>query len=340
MSTRSRRRRRQRRRRQDRTARLLLAGGIVALVAGPLLLGGAKAVDSVCDSVRAEGDIKEIRLGQNTVIRDNKQQVLGRVAGITNRTEVRLGRIPKTVRQAHVAVEDQRFYEHDGVDVVRVFGAAWRNARSGSAREGGSTITMQLAKNLDRGRRGPDLQPQDRRGLPGQRVRAPVLQGPDPREVSERRSSTATTPSASRPPRSPSSTSPRPSWSSTKGALLAGLPQAPTAYDPFANPGTATQRRNEVLDRMREQGYITREEARVAKAKPLGLERGRAYEIQREGYVFDYVREQLIDRYGEEEVQRGGFQVFTTIDPDLQEFARDAPSTTSSDLDDDPRRRS
>ena len=120
-----------------------------------------------------------------------------------------------------------------------------------------------------------------------------------------------------------------------EGALLAGMPQAPSAYDPFANPGTATQRRNEVLDRMREQDYITREEARVAKAKPLGLERGRAYEIQREGYVFDYVREQLIDRYGEEEVQRGGFQVFTTIDPDLQQFAEEAIDNQLG-LDDDP----
>lgn len=331
---RSRRRRRNRRRKQERTGRLLLAGGILALAAGPLLLGGAKAVDSVCDNVRAEGNIKEIRLGQNTVIRDRGGKVLGRVAGVTNRTEVRLGRIPKVVREATVAVEDQRFYEHDGIDTVRVFGAAWRNARSGSAREGGSTITMQLAKNLTEGGEARTferkvieacLASEYERRFSKNEILEKYLNGifyGNNAVGIQAASLTFFNKPASR-------------LELDEAALLAGLPQAPSAYNPFINAEAATERRNEVLDRMRAQGYITREETRVAKAKPIKLTRGRAYEIQREGYVFDYVRQELIDRYGEEEVQRGGFQVFTTIDPELQKIAEQTIQNQLG-LDDDP----
>src|SRR5690606_33065456 len=109
-----------------------------------------------------------------------------------------------------------------------------------------------------------------------------------------------------------------------QAALLAGLPQAPSAYNPFANPKAAKERRNLVLDAMAEQGYITAEQAGKAKRSGLQLKRGTAYTRKREEYFFEYVRQLLIDRYGEKAVQRGGFRVYTTIDARLQKEARAA----------------
>ena len=83
-----------------------------------------------------------------------------------------------------------------------------------------------------------------------------------------------------------------------QSALLAGLPQAPSQYNPFRNPNAALQRRNEVLNAMAKEGYITPAQGIAAANKPLGLHPGQLYLTRREPYFFDYVQEQLIQRYG------------------------------------------
>jgi membrane peptidoglycan carboxypeptidase len=148
------RRRRLRRARQARQRRthlvLIVAGAAAAVVAGVVLVS-ALAVNEVGESLR-DGELKEIRLGQNTRIYDKNGEQLGIIAGITNRTVVPGGRIPRVLKDATVAIEDKRFYEHEGVDYYRLVGAAVRDLESGSATQGGSTITMQLAKTLSRPR--------------------------------------------------------------------------------------------------------------------------------------------------------------------------------------------
>ena len=114
---------------------------------GGLILVSALAVHSVGQSLRG-GQLKEIRLGQNTRIYDKDKRLLGIVAGETNRTVVASNRIPQVLKDATVAIEDKRFYSHDGVDYYRLAGAAVRDLESHSASQGGSTITMQLVKNL------------------------------------------------------------------------------------------------------------------------------------------------------------------------------------------------
>ena len=94
-------------------------------------------------------------------------------------------------------------------------------------------------------------------------------------------------------------------------------------------------RRNVVLEEMAEQGFITPEVAEQAKKAGLDLERGQAYRRKREEYFFEYVRQVLIDRYGEKQVQNGGFKVYTTIDPALQSVARRAIAENLY-YDDDP----
>jgi penicillin-binding protein 1A len=321
------RRRRRVRARRSRRRRgnlaMIVAGALVALVAGGLLVG-ALAMNSVAESLEAEGaDLKEIRLGQNTRIYDKNGDLLGIVAGETNRTVVGPRRIPQVLKDATVAIEDKRFYRHSGVDYYRLVGAGVRDLQTGSATQGGSTITMQLMKNL--------YEPQAERTLSKKLEEAYLAFQYEKRYTKEqilvrylngvfygqnaigvqaasltyfdRDVADITLPQA---------------------ALLAGLPQAPSQYNPFANPDEARERRNLVLQQMADQGYITAERAEQAKAAGLGLKRGRAYQRRREGYFFEYVRQELIDRYGLEEVQKGGFEVYTTIDPALQRAARTA----------------
>ncbi len=110
-----------------------------------------------------------------------------------------------------------------------------------------------------------------------------------------------------------------------ESALLAGLPQAPSQYNPFRNPTAALERRNEVLSQMAENGFITVAEAEQASSQPLGLKRGiKRYTTRREPYFFDYVEEKLIEEYGVGAYRRGGLKIHTTIDPELQDAGRAA----------------
>ena len=114
------RRRRRVRARRSRRRRgnlaMIVAGALVALVAGGLLVG-ALAMNSVAESLEAEGaDLKEIRLGQNTRIYDKNGDLLGIVPGETNRTVVGPRRIPQVLKDATVAIEDKRFFEHSGIE--------------------------------------------------------------------------------------------------------------------------------------------------------------------------------------------------------------------------------
>ncbi len=110
----------------------------------------------------------------------------------------------------------------------------------------------------------------------------------------------------------------------SESALIAGLPQAPSEYNPFLDPAAATERRNEVLRVMEEQGYITTAQYSEAIDAGLGLNPGDKYQVIRDPFLFDLVQQQLIDRYGINTVRNGGLKAYTTIDPDLQARAEEA----------------
>ncbi len=106
--------------------------------------------------------------------------------------------------------------------------------------------------------------------------------------------------------------------------MIAGLPQAPSEYNPFLDPAAATERRNEVLAAMEEQGYVDTAEYSEARNKGLGLNPGDKYQVIHDAFLFDLVQQQLIDRYGINTVRNGGLKAYTTIDPDLQAKAEEA----------------
>jgi penicillin-binding protein 1A len=109
-----------------------------------------------------------------------------------------------------------------------------------------------------------------------------------------------------------------------QAAMIAGLPQAPSEYNPLQNSTAALQRRNEVLQAMQQQGYISRRAYERALQTGLDLSRGYKYEQIKQPYFFDYVQQQLIDRYGVNTVRNGGLKVYTTINPTLQADAQAA----------------
>ena len=317
-----RRRRRGRRRRAHRKKInfLLILGGIVAAMLGGVVLVSAFAIHSVAENLAPQG-LKEIRLGQNTRIYDKDNTLLGIIAGETNRTVVPSSRIPQTLKDATVAIEDKRFYEHDGVDYYRLLGAAAKDIQSRSARQGGSTITMQLIKNLYEPKADRTFSKkieeaylafQYEKKYTKDEILTKYLNGVFYGQNAigvEAASLTYFDKHVSE-------------INLQQAALLAGLPQAPSSYNPFSNPDDARARRNTVLDQMARQGYISRELADKAMRSGISLKRGTAYKRKREEYFFEYVRQALIDKYGEKRVQQGGFKVYTTIDPALQAAAR------------------
>lgn len=327
-------RNREARRRRANRMRILGITGLV--VVGGTVLVGAITIDSVAANLREkQASVKEIRLGQNTRIYDRDGKLLGTIAGTTNRTQVRSERIPQILKDATVAIEDKRFYDHDGVDYYRLAGSAVRNV--GGGRQGGSTITMQLARNLlpgganasrtvERKLEEAYLALQYEKKFTKDEILTKYLNGvfygnnavgvqAASLTYFDRDVAKLTLPQA---------------------ALLAGLPQAPSAYSPFGNQEAARTRRNLVLEQMAEQGYISRDEAERAKKAGLQLKRGDTYKApKREGYFFEYVRQRLIDSFGEREVEKGGFRVNSTVDPQLQTDAKNAISENLG-LSDDP----
>jgi penicillin-binding protein 1A len=243
------------------------------------------------------------------------------------RTVIPWSRIPTVLRRATVAIEDERFYEHKGVDYNAIVRAGVRNLESGENLQGGSTITQQLVRAL--------YIKDPQRNLP-RKIREAKLAS----ELEEERSKTwilhhylndipygtvgGRTAIGIEAAAVVFFSKHAEDLTLPEAATLAGLPQAPSQYNPFRNPTAALERRNEVIERMAENGFISRSEADAAAQSPLGVKHGTRYSTRREPYFFDFVQEQLIQKYGVGVFRRGGLKIHTTIDPDLQDAARKA----------------
>jgi penicillin-binding protein 1A len=305
---------------------LLVFAGVLAVLAV-----GAIAVTSWVLDVAADApslsSCEPIDKGGNTVLYAADGSKLGIVPSPVLRSLVSIERVPKSLQLATVAIEDQRFYQHDGLDYEGILRAAVKDLEAGEAVEGGSTITQQLVRNL--------CIEDPKRNLERKIVEAQLAV-----EYSERHSrreilgsylniasygtvegSTAIGVGvASRIFFS------KPVWKLRlpEAALLAGLPQAPSEYNPVLNPAAARARRDQVLRQMAKLGYVSESRARQAMAGGLRVDLDESYFEHREPYFFDYVVNRLIDEYGVNAVRRGGLEVHTTIDPELQRVGLEA----------------
>ena len=254
-----------------------------------------------------------------------------------NRTKRRLityDEIPPNLVQAVLAIEDRRFFEHSGVNYGRLIEAGIRDVATGQKQQGGSTLTMQLA-------RGFFLSPEKRlkrkiieivitfqlehrfskkqifemyanqinlgqRGsfsIDGFGEASQAYFGKDVRQLTL-----------------------------SESALLAGMIQRPNYFSPFRHADRAIERRNIVLDSMVETGAITKDEAEQAKAEPLHLTPG-SVDASEAPYFVDLVRDELTQKLGDSEFNREGLRIYTSLDPDLQRVATNAVESTMPQID-------
>ena len=242
--------------------------------------------------------------------------------------------IPKVMVDAVTSIEDRRYFQHSGVNYGRLLKAAWIDLREGGNRQGGSTITMQVARlfflspekkytrkmaelliSIELEQRFSKKQifelyanevPMGQRGsfsIAGFGEAAKAYFNKDIKDI--------TLPEA---------------------ALLAGMIQRPSALDPYRHPEPATERRNLVLEAMVETGDITREQADHAKATPLKLA-PQNVEASDAPYFVDLVRDQLLPKFSEDELNEDGYRIYTTLDPTLQRAAADAVVTGLKEVD-------
>ncbi len=252
---------------------------------------------------------------------------LGFIQSDELRTPVTWGEIPGALKNATVAIEDQRFYKDDGIDLTGIFRAAVKDLANGKALQGASTITMQLVRNLYLGG--------DERTFRQKLAEAKLAIEYNKRhskheilnsylnDVDYGTVGGQTMIGVEAAARTYFD-EPVSQLNLEQSALLAGLPQAPSQYNPFLYPTAARERRDEVLRKMAELHYITRAQATATDEQPLELHKGDFYTQRSEPFFFEYVRQQLIDRYGATAVDDGGLKVYTTIDLNKQRLARKA----------------
>ena len=275
-----------------------------------------------------------IPLPQSSMVLARDGTVIGEF-GRQVRTSISIGALPRFVGQAFVAVEDQRFYQHDGVDLVGV-AAAVKDAVMGNAR-GASTITQQLVGNMH-----PDII--DRRdGSIGRKLREQTAARDMERRYTKAQILEAYLntihfghgwfgiDAASRHYFAKGANR----LTLVEAATLAAMPKGPALYDPLKYPDRVTQRRNVVLALMAQQNYITVAEKTAAQGQPLVTHR-EAVDASF-SYMVNVARVQA--ERGGVNVRDGGYRVFTTIDPALQRAAATALRDVVSSAEAAPRRR-
>ena len=307
---------------------LLAVGGAAGFIA---LLGGFGYLASVASSAPKLSQLKPSDQGATSTVFAADGTRLGFIQGDVLRTPVAESAMPQSMRDATVAIEDRRFYKHNGVDYEGVVRAAVKNVSSGSTVQGGSTLTMQLVRNLYKGNKERTINRKIREaklagdleskhpGIKGKRWIITEYLNNVPYGTVGGQTAVGVSSAARVFFDKPAS-----KLTLSESALLAGLPQAPSQYNPFLAPQLARARRNQVLAQMADQRYITSDQAARAKRKPLGVKHNSYYAQRREEYFFDYVRSELVKRYGAERVRAGGMKVYTTVDLKLQQAARNA----------------
>lgn len=238
------------------------------------------------------------------------------------RIEVPYSRLPRHLVLAFVAAEDARFFEHPGVDVFGIVRAFLRNVEAGEIVQGGSTITQQVVKRIlltseksfARKIKEAVLAYRIDNYLTKEEILTLYLN-----HIFLGRGSYGVEAAAQE-----FFSKHVEDLSLAEAAILAGIPKAPSRYSPYSNPQKAKERQAYVLRRMAEVGFVTREEAAAALRQPIKLKPLRTDWIKECGYFTEYVRGQLEDRFGKEQVVNLGLRVYTTADVGLHRVAQKA----------------
>lgn len=253
-----------------------------------------------------------------TELYDTRGRLITVLRGKQQKTEVSLAEIPQVARLAVIAIEDSRFYEHQGIDLRGMARALWTDLRAGHKVQGGSTITQQLVKNkylnsdktlnrkVDEALMALELERRYSKDQILEMYLNEVYWGHGAYGI-EAASQTYFGHGCS-------------TLNLPEAAVLAAMLKGPERYSPFRNPKLSVERQHVVLDRMAELGIISQADAERAKAAPWPVletpgQRSRA------GYFVSYVEDQLVARYGANAVLKQGMKVQTTIDLGIQDAA-------------------
>ncbi len=327
-----------RRKRRERTKKHrkrfghLVAGAALGTLLVLVVTGftGAAVWMSSCDL----NSLRPVDVGQNSFVYAADGSLLGSIPAEKNRQPVDLTEMSKWVPHATVAIEDRRFWSHGALDYAGIVRALFANVRAGHVVQGGSTITQQLARNLYIKKPSQTF---------GRKATEACLAIKLAREKSKRWILNAYINQVFYGNRAYGIEAAAQTYFSkrakhltlSQAALLAGLPQAPSLFDPFHRPQDAIARRDEVLRAMLANHYITATQYADAVAdRNLHLKAGQLYSRIREPYFFSYVRDELQKQYGSNTVRTGGLRVYTTIDPRLQRLALAAIRNTLPDASD------
>lgn len=275
---------------------------------------------------RTAGEVSALATYRPSVVTkvyaDDGETIIGEFA-LERRVPLKYGEIPQVVQNAILAIEDNRFRDHIGIDPVRIIGAGVRNITDGT-RQGGSTLTQQLAKNLFLSREQTLTRKFNEwmtalqieryytkdqimemyvnniflgAGAYGIEAGSEIYFGKQAKELTL-----------------------------GEAALLAGIPRAPSEYSPTVNMQKATERRNLVLEQMAKNGYVSQAEANAAKAQPIQLSPNAYYPLQQRSSSADYpleqIRQELEDKYTTR-VAQGGLRVYSTVNLDAQKKMMD-----------------
>jgi penicillin-binding protein 1A len=319
----SRKRKPKRRPRRRRRGLVVLAIAVPLVVLAATAAGGAVYFGSSCDL----SALRPVRQADSSLVYGANGSLIGVLPAVENRTPVVPNAISPWMPKATVAIEDRRFYQHGGIDPVGILRAFVADVTAGRIVQGGSTITQELVRNLYLSRD---------RTLQRKVVEAclaiklahtwskgrilaaylnDVYYGNHAYGI-EAAAQTYFSVPASR-------------LTLEQAAVIAGLPQAPSYYDPLHNPAAALGRRDDVLRALLRSGDVTEAQyAAAAHDRSLHLQPSPAY-ASREPYFVGYVENLLQQEYGAATVRAGGLKIYTTIRPRLQ---RAAVSALSAEL--------
>ena len=317
--------------------------GAIAAVVGGIIVACCIAVVALCtvwlQDLPDYTDANAYNYAEKTKVYANDGETLLAEFYLENRDPVSLSEMGDYVVKGTVATEDERFYKHNGIDLMGIARAVWVNVTH-TGKEGASTITQQFVRNtiladeaqestLKRKVREAyislkleEMYSKDEilqmylntinygQGAYGIQAAAQRYYSKDAKDLTI-----------------------------AQAATLIGIPQSPTYNNPIDNPNNCKTRRNLVLDRMLSNGVITQEQHDAAQAEELNLEvsgTNTGNGMYKYKYFTSYVREQLLKNYSTEEVFKGGMTVITTLDVDVQEAAEEAAEaklkTLSSNL--------
>jgi penicillin-binding protein 1A len=327
MSRRERQRRRRRHRGHPVKRVLMMSAVLVVCGLGLGALAVAGWVAAVADSAPNIDQLTANTRGSLSQVFAADGSSLGYIHSLVLRQPVASRQIPISLKHATVAVEDRRFYHHGALDYQGILRAAIKDVFNGGATlQGASTLTMQLIDNLYLTHVTHNLHYK-------------IIQAKLAQELYDKHSKNwiLTTYLNDVPYGTVGGQTaygvgaaaqvffdkPVSQLDLAQSALLAGLPQAPSEYNPFLAPGFAHQRRHDVLEAMVKSGYITQARADAANSEPLGVRRNASFDQRSLPYAFDFVVQQLHQRFCPhkpvttfcKKVDSGGLKIYTTIDP-------------------------